>query len=137
LEAYFGAEELLIAADRDGDGVADTGVIDAALLAATSEIDSYLAVQYDLPLPHVPEVLTRVCSDLAMYHMCIGHASMTEDKETRYESGIKWLRDLAKGLVALGLIDAEEEATGAQNDVEITSTSDDRLFTRSSMRRLT
>ena len=133
LEDYFGAAEVLIAADRDGSGTADTDVIDTGLTAGTEEIDSYLAVRYDLPLAETPGVLTRICADLAMYHMSVISASMTDDKETRYNNGVKWLRDVSKGIAALG---PEEEAVVVQDDPEITTDAADRLFTRAKMSRL-
>ncbi len=127
---YFGSEQLLIAADRDADGTADTDVVDTGITAATEEIDSYLAVRYDLPLAAVPGVLTRVCCDLAMYHMSVGHHSMTEDKKERYNNGVKWLRALAKGEVTLG---PEEEEVSAQDEVVVSTDSEVRLFTRTKM----
>lgn len=130
LEEYFGEQQLLIASDRDGDGVADTGVIEAGLASADEEIDSYLAVRYDLPLAFTPKVLKRVCCDLAMYHMSVGHHSMTEDKETRYNNGVKWLRDLSKGVVSLGV---QEEQVEVQDEAEVSSSSETRIFTRTTM----
>lgn len=133
LDDYFGAAEVLIAADRDGSGSADTDVIDTGLTAATEEIDSYLAVRYDLPLAETPGVLTRICADLAMYHMSVITTSMTEDKETRYDKGVKWLLNVSKGLATLG---PEEEAVVVQDEPEITTDANDRLFTRAKMSRL-
>jgi phage gp36-like protein len=130
LTAYFGSEQLLIAADRDGDGTADTGVVSAAISAAEEEIDSYVGVRYTLPLDDVPGVLTRVCCDLAMYHMSIDSPSMTEQKETRYNNGIKWLTNLAKGIVTLGVTDETEDT----KDTAVLSTdAPSRVFTRTKM----
>lgn len=134
LEAYFGSEELLIAADRDGSGKADPGVVTSGLTAATEEIDAYLGVTYTLPLLTIPGVLTRVCCDLAMYHMSVGSPSMTEDKEIRYERGIKWLKALTKGEVTLGLEESTEVVTGGQSEAQITESI--RRFTRETMRDL-
>jgi phage gp36-like protein len=130
LEKYFGEADVLRAADRDGDGVADTDVITTAITAAEEEIDSYVAVRYDLPLAVVPGVLTRVCSDLAMYHMSIDTLSMTEDKEKRYERGLKWLRDLSRGVVTLGV---EEEQVEVQDNMALGASNPPRLFTRTKL----
>lgn len=127
LEEYFGSEYLLIATDRDGDDVADANVISAGLTAADEEIDSYLGVRYDLPLAAAPGILTRVACDLAMYHMSIGHTSMTEDKETRYKHRIKWLEKLSKGLVSLG---PEEEQVVVQDEAAVASASSTDAETR-------
>lgn len=131
METHYGVEQVLLAADRDGDGVADTGVITAALTKATEEIDSYLAVRYDLPLATVPGVLMRVCSDLAMFHMSPDSSTLTEEKRERYKDGIAWLKDLSRGLAVLG---SSEEQEGVQDIPTIAGSSETRAFTRTTMR---
>lgn len=136
LTKYFGEEQLLIAADRDADGTADTDVISTALEAAEDEIDSYVGVRYDIPLTSVPGVLKRICCDLAMYHMSVDQQSMTEGKEKKYNDAIAWLTKLATGKVTLGA--EESDNNESVNDVaevsEVTSTNtSSRLFTRSSL----
>jgi len=134
LDTYFGNAEVLIAADRDGSGAEDTGVVAGALLAATEEIDTFLAVRYDLPLAAVPGHLMRVACDIAMYHLSINGPSMTKAKEEKYEGRLSWLKMLAKGLVTLGPEEAEVEV---QDDVLLSTSSQTRLFTRTTMRGLT
>jgi len=133
MDSHFGSAEVLIAFDRDGSGSADTGVLAAALTAATEEIDSYVGVKYNLPLAVIPGVLMRVCCDLAMYHGSINSPAMTEDKETRYGQRIKWLKDLAKGMTTLGI---SEEQVVKNDTVTLSSDSETRLFTRTKMRGL-
>lgn len=130
MEDYFGSEEVLIAFDRDGDGAVDPDAMASALTAAQEEIDSYVAVRYSVPVSPVPGVLVRVACDLAMYHASIGQASMSEDKQTRYDQRVKWLTKLAAGKVSLGNV--EELATAKDNAV-ISSTSEPRRFTRTKM----
>lgn len=130
LTKYFGSEQVLIAADRDGSGAADTDVITTAIDAASEEIDSYLAVRYDLPLSATPSILTRVCSDLAMYHMSVTSGSMTDDKEIRYKNGIKWLMNVSKGNVSLG---AEEAEVSVQDRVTLGGGNETRRFTRTNL----
>lgn len=132
LEKYFGETEVLRAADRDGDGSADTDVVTTAITAAEEEIDSYVAVRYDLPLGTVPGILTRVCCDLAMYHLSINSLAMTEDKETRYERALKWLEKLSKGMVTLGVEETQGEVE-VQDDLELGASNPDRLFTRTTL----
>lgn len=134
LEAYFGEEQLLIAADREASGSLSNptvvAVIEAGITAAEEEIDSYLAVRYDLPLAATPGVLKRVCCDLAMYHISVNHTSMAEDKETRYNNGVKWLDRLSRGVVSLGV---EEAEVVVQDEPEIASTSETRIFSRTNL----
>lgn len=127
LQAYFGSEQYLIAADRDGDSTADAGVVAAALIKASEEIDSYLCQRYTLPLATVPGVLLGICCDIAMYRLSINSTAMTEEKRTRYEDAIKWLRDVAKGVAGIGVL---EEGSDSDDVATVTSTSEARLFSR-------
>lgn len=130
MEDYFGEEEVLISSDRDGDGSADTDVIDTALANASREIDSYLGVRYDLPLSEDAEVLRDKCLDIAMYKMSIGAGSMTSNKKERYEDATSWLEKLSKGTVTLGI---QEEEVDVQDETTISSTSEARKFSRTTM----
>lgn len=132
LEKYFGEIEVLRASDRDGDGSADVDVIAAAITAAEEQIDSYVAVRYNLPLTTVPGTLTRVCCDLAMYHMSPNSLAMTEDKETRYGHALKWLEKLAKGTVTLGVEETQEQVE-VQDNLTLGSANPNRLFTRAKL----
>lgn len=130
LDTHYSAAEVLIAADRDGDGAADAGVIAAALTKATEEIDSYLGVRYTLPLVSVPGILVSACCEVAMYRMSINSPAMTEEKRQRYEDVIKWLQSVAKGLATLGVSEALDPS---DDTATVTTTSEVRLFTRSSL----
>ena len=109
----FGEAELIQLTDR---GAAQTGIIvaaglNAALLDADEEIDSYLRSVRTLPLAApIPERLVRVACDLARYHLYDDHAP--EGVRTRYQDGIRWLRDVAAGKASLGEVDAAAPDVG-------------------------
>lgn len=130
LQTIFGSAEVLIAFDRDADGVADIGVISAAIAAASEEIDSYLCIKYTLPLPAVPAVLTNKCCDIAMYRASINSTAMTEEKRTRYADAIGWLKDVAKGIAGIGVT---EESSDANDEAVVATTSEARLFSRTKL----
>ena len=132
LDSYFGEAELLIAADRDGDGEADVSVVRNGLDAASEEIDSYVGVKYNLPLSasQTTGVLKRICADIAMYRMSVNHHSMTEEKRERYTDAVKWLRGIAAGNVTLG----DDENIEVADDLTVkTDSSEVRLFSRTKM----
>ena len=110
--ARFGEQELIQLTDRDGLlGAIVTAVLDAALLDADEEIDSYLRGVRALPLvAPIPERLVRVACDLARYHLYDDHAP--EGVRTRYQGGIRWLRDVASGKASLGEVDTAAPETG-------------------------
>ena len=125
-----GAAALTIAADRDNDGVADPGVVDKALADATVLMDSYIQKKYDLPLPApTPEILAPVCVDVAWYKLSSTPGMMTEEIERRHKDAIRWLENLAKGLVSLG-VDQSPPSAGGGVQVE----SKERVFTRDTLK---
>lgn len=99
----YGDYALIVASDRDNDGVSDPGVVATTLDDATGLINSYLTERYTLPLPTVPGTLKRCCVDIAMYQMSADCGVQTKEQRQRYEDCIAWLKDVARGLVNLGL----------------------------------
>ena len=99
----YSEDQLLIIADRDNDGVADTDVVDQALEDASSEIDTYIAAKYELPLTTVPLVITRICVDISMYRLAADRDMATEERRKRYEDAIALLRRISTGEVSLGI----------------------------------
>lgn len=130
LEDRYGTEEVLLVSDRDGDGASDVDVVVEAIADADDLIDSYLSQRYDLPLSTVPGILTRVSGDIAMYMMASTADALTEERRTRYEDAIKWLKDVVAGKASLGL--ADEPATTPLN-VAVSSSNPVRIFTRATM----
>jgi phage gp36-like protein len=131
LEARFGDEEVLLASDRDGSGVADAAAISACITAASGEVDSYVRARYDLPLTiPVPEHLEHVACDITMYKLSAHGPAYTEEKRVRYEDAISWLLKLSKGIVTLGDGEADEVAS---DNTEVSTIVQDRLFTRTTL----
>lgn len=128
--AAYGQNALIVAADRDGDGAADTGVVAQALTDAEALMDSYIGAKYTLPLPSVPAVLKPVCVDAALYRMSLEAGRMTDEIKDRYEKALAWLRDVSRGLVSLGI--AEPPASVGGGGVQIVSNT--RRLTRDSLK---
>jgi phage gp36-like protein len=121
----YGEDYVLTSIDRNADGSLDEDPFDSALEKASSLVDSYLAGRYDVPVAPTPPLLIYKCSTNA-------GAGLTDEKRTRYEDSIKWLKDVAKGDASIGV--SETGLTTAYEGTEISTTS--REFTRDSMRRL-
>lgn len=124
-----GEDTVLVVSDRDGDGVVDTTAVSDALDDASDEIDTYLAKRHSLPLATTPGVLTRMCGDIAIYRLADTADVLTDERRTRFEDALVWLKMAAKGTVSLGL---EDEPASVSSHVEMSSK--DRVFTRTSMR---
>jgi phage gp36-like protein len=104
MEARFGVDELTQLTDRVGAGVPDAAIVARSLADADAEIDGYLATRYALPLATVPSMLARIACDIARYRLWEDRAS--EEVRRRYEDARRILESIAKGMVSLGLPEA-------------------------------
>ena len=129
----YGEDYILNSLDRDEDGEADVTAFTDSLDQATSELNTYIGVRYDLPLPTpVEAVLVRFCIDVAVYISSPGAGTLTEEKTNRYKDAIAWAKGLAKGDISLGIED-EDSVTGSEGSAEVSSNNPTRLFTRTTM----
>jgi len=126
----YGTEYVLSAVTREGSP--STRSLEQGLEEASSEIDSYAAVQYSTPmvLAAVPAILKRYCIDICIYVCSADAGSVTEEKRKRYEDAIDWCKLLAKGLVEVPGADAPEPTTASSSAQYVTSA---RIFSRSDM----
>lgn len=125
----YGEAALAIASDRDGDDATDDAAITLILDNVTSKINSYVGVQYDLPLATVPESLRDCAIDMGMHDLCLEHSVMTEEKENRNKACIRWLELLAKGTLTLGLEDPPTSTVASPQHA-----TQDRIFGREQMK---
>jgi phage gp36-like protein len=127
MTARFGQREVLSLSDRDGTGEVNATVLADALDDASSEIDTYLAGRYALPLDPAPKMLGGICCDIARYRLCGGETVMTEEIRQRYKDAVSFLKLVASGDVTLGVT-----ATGAvaQPDNPIQFVTGTRVFGR-------
>ena len=129
----YGEEAFTVAADRDGDGLADAEAVERALSDADAEIDAYLAVKYELPLASTPPLLVRLAVDIAYHRLSPEADTATEARRSRYDQAVSLLKRLASGEVSLGLPEPPASASGEAHLVSNT----ERRFTRHTLRRLT
>jgi len=106
METRFGVDEILQLSDRENVGVADAGVIAAALADADNEIDGYVGVLYALPLGVTPPILLRLACDMARFFLYKDLAS--EQVRQAYEDAVDRLKRIANGTLKLPLPDVAE-----------------------------
>ncbi len=129
----YGENFLYTIADRDNDDTLDTTAVDSALSDASGLMDSYLSTRYTLPLVDYPDLLKRLCADIAVYWLAEDGGGTTEEKRQRYEDALQWLGRIANGKAELNIIDSDDESdtpagTVASDGVLIQSNT--RLFSR-------
>jgi phage gp36-like protein len=104
--ARFGEAELIQLTDREHvpPSCIDRRLVDTALADAQAEIDSHLAVRYQVSRIRnqtVPRLFVRLACDIARYRL---HDDLAPENEVRrrYEAAVEMLKALAKGDILLG-----------------------------------
>lgn len=105
LEARFGESE--VANLEAMQSVSDA--VTSALQDAVEEIDSYVGVRYQLPLPSVPSTLKRVACNIARYRLYFQQP--TEEVENRYKAEIDFLKRIADGKAVLNILGADNQVS--------------------------
>lgn len=98
-QAY--GEEIILLADRDHDGAADAGVIEAAIRSVDEQIEGHLRSRFALPLIEVPGMIRQCALRIARYLLADDHA--TDRIKDDYQQALKDLRDIREGRLDVGL----------------------------------
>lgn len=113
-----------------------TKLCEDAISDACAEIDGYLAKRYKVPFTRTPQVISKFAKDIAVYNLVSRTGIDESEREktflNRYNAAIKFLLDVAKGIISIGV---EEDMGGnseAANGFNMQSSS--RVFSRESMR---
>ena len=112
MQNKFGEKELIELTDNEEpyQSAINLDKLNAAMQAANSEIEGYIAARYALPLQLVPPFLRSIGCDMARYHACTGAMSDNDPIKHRYENAIKTLKEISKGMIALGSTPTGEAA---------------------------
>lgn len=126
--AALGEDELIELTDRSGAGTIDSAVLGAALTAADAEIDAYVGRVADLPLAHVPAVLTQIAVRIVRYRLS---TDLSEGRvRVDYEDALHTLESIAKGLINLDLGAA---AVQQQAERRVRGTAANPIFTAANL----
>lgn len=136
----YGAQQLAVIADRDGDGLVDAGTVERALAEASTEIDLHIGARYPLPLPTIPDALRRLTIDIAVYRLALAGSVATTEFRTRYDDAIKLCQRIAEGKATLQLPPEPgtpaEDGAASSGPRPIVTSGPDRLFSRTTTRGL-
>jgi len=125
-------EAILIQLTDDADaGEVDADVVTRAIADADSEIDSYCGKRYTIPFSAVPVRVRKLSVDIAIYNLYARRKGAPEDRKTRYDNAIRFLKDVAKGLATLG--EDDPDGSPAESNAPDIDQSD-RIFTRDKMK---
>jgi phage gp36-like protein len=122
----YSLAQLLVIADREGEGELDGDAVARAIADAAGEIDSYIGERYSLPLAVIPPGLTVAAASIAFYRL--HPAAPPEDVRTRYEDALRWLKDIAAGKAGLDVGQGSPPGGAAQIEAP------PRVFSRQTLR---
>jgi len=117
--------ELIQLSDDDALEEIDTSVIERAIADADAEVDSYCAERYTVPFDPVPLLIRKYSVIIAIYNLFMRRGDIPNDRETNYNNAVKFLQNVAKGIVSLG---ADAPAETSQDTVGVTTNKTDRIF---------
>ena len=102
IESRVESRLLVQLADEDGDGVADTAVVAAAISDADALIDSYVGSRYTVPFETVPAVIIQMSARLAIYFLKRRRFQTIEEEDSReYRDVVKFLEAVRDGKMEL------------------------------------
>lgn len=97
LIARYGEPDYVQLTDRDRDGQPDELVVEGACVAATAEIDGYLARRYPVPLAMIPERIKLAATVIAWFHLHVQGLGSDAPERLAYLDQVKWLQAVAAG----------------------------------------
>lgn len=128
-ELLIGARETLALCDEDNDGVADAGRLEAALDAASADINGLLGLRASTLPASNAKLLETACIHIARWHLSGGSTTETDPIKQRHDYYTKLLLDLADGTPG----NEGDTSTGGATDAhggKATLISSDRVFSR-------
>lgn len=109
----------------DKTGAVSSTIPADAIAKAESEVNSYLAARYTVPLTTVPAKIKQICVDIALYHLYSRAAinDLPDSALTRYEKAVAFLKDISRGIATLpelsaSVISASAPSYGFKTDNE-------------------
>jgi phage gp36-like protein len=115
---------------EEGD-IPDAAVVSEMIAQAAAEIDSYLAVRYQLPLTSTPARVKSLAVDMALYHLYSRRSVAPEVRRQKYEDAVAFLKLVGAGKAEIIGAEGTEVPGEAQEVTEVSSGT--RVFSRDTM----
>jgi phage gp36-like protein len=130
IEKKISEEEVVQLTDDDGEDAVNTDTVDAAITDADAEIDGYCGRRYPVPMDPVPPILRKFSVDIAIYNLYQRRQGAPDDREKDYKNAIRFLENIAKGLVSLGSTDPDGVPAATNKPTIVSAT---KIFSRDKM----
>lgn len=132
LKKAYGEAELVQLTDRNGAGVVDGEVLDAAITAADAEINQRLRAKgWTLPIAASSPDLLHIAQDITRLFLHVNQPP--KSVSDAFDRAVKKLDNYVKGLVDLDLGSPATAAVSGAGDVAFTKNAGDRIFTKETL----
>lgn len=119
--------ELIAMTDDAGTGMVDASVVDRAISDAETVIDAYCQASYTVPFAEAPNIIRRLCVDLAIDNLFARRNVNPPDiRKERAANAVRFLEKVASGQIQLGAETPAPVNTGRAVSVS----ADDRVFSK-------
>lgn len=117
--------------DDDNLGVVSAENVTAVIVQADAEIDGYCGSRYTVPFATVPALIKALSIEIAVYYL-YKRRTVPEKIEKAYDKALARLKDIARGILSLG-VDPPPAASTSGGGAECNKTESDRIFTLDKM----
>lgn len=132
LVTRFGAAQLILIADRDNDGQADTPVLERAIADAGAMVDLFVRGRYGVPLSPVDPAIAVIVGDLAR-RLLYGDATQVPESVLEADKAARrQLELIARGEVQL--ISAPASASEPAGALEVETAGEAPFFTHDNLK---
>jgi len=118
--------------DDEGISAINESRVNAAISSADELINGYLRSRYTLPLPSTPPMIRDLSVNIAVFKLYDRRfaADMPDSIQKKYDSSIKLLESIQKGVISLGI---ESTSKPAEGGFKTNKTSCDRIFPKTKL----
>jgi len=127
-------DQEIIELTNDTPGATQVGntVISKAISDAEAEINGYCERWYTIPLSPVPQLVTKLCIDIAIYNIYSRRTQMVipEAVSERYKNAVRMLQSIGKQNILLGADTTNPVKASALGVFQ----ANDRVFTKDNLK---
>jgi phage gp36-like protein len=116
----YGERYVVTSADRNLDGLVDSGAMQEAIDNAASTIELYIPEGKQIKQP-APDVFEQMNADIAIYFLSAAADAYADEKYTRFKFWIDQLKLMAEGKLGDGMFDPKP-VDGVVGGVRFTAT---------------
>jgi len=103
-------QQLVQLTDDDKLGIADETKISKAITDADAEINGYIATRYAVPITPATDLVKKFSKTIAVKNLWARRQRVPETVRQDYDDVVAQLRDIAKGVITLGVDPAPAES---------------------------